>query len=65
MSVVKMMTRIVDPKEIVTKKKDGALDQKKLEAQLHDHTFGITSDPLSLFSCAFSALIHDLVRSQV
>ena len=26
---------------------------------LHDHTYGITSDPLTQFSCVLSALIHD------
>lgn len=27
---------------------------------LHDHTFGITSDPLTQFACLFAALIHDV-----
>ena len=27
---------------------------------LHDYTFGITSDPLTRFACILSALIHDL-----
>merc|ERR1711933_183637 len=27
--------------------------------QLHDHTYGITSDPLTQFACVFSSLIHD------
>jgi 3'5'-cyclic nucleotide phosphodiesterase len=27
---------------------------------LHDHTYGITSDPLTQFACVLSALIHDL-----
>lgn len=27
---------------------------------MHDHTYGITSDPLTQFACAFSALIHDV-----
>jgi len=27
---------------------------------LHDHTYGITSDPLTHFSCVLSALIHDV-----
>lgn len=58
-----MMTRIVDPKEMAALKSNRSLDQKQLDAQLHNTTFGITSDPLSLFACAFSALIHDLVRS--
>jgi hypothetical protein len=29
-------------------------------ATLHDHTFGITSDPLTQFACAFGALLHDV-----
>lgn len=28
--------------------------------QLHDHTYGITSDPLTQFAIAFSSLIHDV-----
>ena len=38
-------------------------DQKrktiKKNKRAHDHTFGITSDPLVQFACIFSALIHD------
>ncbi|CAB9528997.1 Receptor-type guanylate cyclase gcy [Seminavis robusta] len=59
MSVLKMMSRIENPKEILLKKKEAA-NFKEMEAKLHDTSFGITSDPLSLFSCAFSALIHDM-----
>ena len=32
---------------------------------LHDHTHGITSDPLMQFTCVFSALIHDVDHSSV
>ena len=49
MSVVKLLSRIVAGEG---KDDDGAA--------LHDHTFGITSDPLTHFACVFSALIHDL-----
>lgn len=49
MSVKKLMSRIVAPSEI-----DGDKHAKKL----HDHTYGITSDPLTQFACIFSALIH-------
>ncbi|KAL3914364.1 MAG: hypothetical protein SGARI_000163, partial [Bacillariaceae sp.] len=27
---------------------------------IHDHTFGVGSDPLTWFACVFSALIHDV-----
>ena len=37
----------------------GSFKDGKKEAELHDHTYGITSDPLTQFACAFSALIHD------
>jgi 3'5'-cyclic nucleotide phosphodiesterase len=33
---------------------------KDAAATLHDHTYGITSDPMTQFACAFSALIHDV-----
>lgn len=39
--------------------KDGAL------TTLHDHTYGITSDPLTQFSCVLSALIHDALHTGV
>merc|ERR1712003_159441 len=48
MSVAKLLSRIVAPDEDFTK-----------HEQLHDHTYGITSDPLTQFACLFSALIHD------
>lgn len=48
MSVGKLLSRIVAPD----------MDFEKHE-QLHDHTYGITSDPLTQFACVFSALIHD------
>mmetsp|Transcript_31229 Transcript_31229/g.73559 ORF Transcript_31229/g.73559 Transcript_31229/m.73559 type:complete len:1201 (+) Transcript_31229:149-3751(+) len=48
MSVAKLLSRIVAPDQ----------DFEKHE-QLHDHTYGITSDPLTQFACVFSALIHD------
>ena len=49
MSVTKLLSRIVAPSD---------LDESSLES-LHDHTYGITSDPLTQFACVFSALIHD------
>jgi hypothetical protein len=54
MSVAKLLSRIVGP-------------DKDFESheQLHDHTYGITSDPLTQFACVFSALIHDVDHSGV
>lgn len=51
LSVVKLLSRIVAPAEFE--------EDKSSESNLHDHTYGITSDPLTQFACAFSALIHD------
>jgi hypothetical protein len=48
MSVMKLLSRIVAP------------DIEGDESQLHDHTYGITSDPLTQFAVVFSALLHDL-----
>jgi len=56
MSVVKLLNRIVAPSEIDLADAANMVDASKL----HDHTYGITSDPLTQFACVFSALIHDL-----
>jgi class 3 adenylate cyclase len=52
MSVGKLLYRIVAP-DVDTD------SNKKYDSQIHDHTYGITSDPLTQFAVAFSALIHD------
>jgi hypothetical protein len=54
MSVSKLLSRIIAPSEIIDQ--EGG---RNLASALHDHTFGITSDPLSHFSMVLSALIHD------
>jgi len=54
MSVVKLLRRIVAPSELDFEDADQAI------TKLHDHTYGITSDPLTQFACVFSALIHDV-----
>lgn len=58
MSVVKLLSRIVAPSDHYSS--DGAAPYKDDASSLHDHTYGITSDPLTQFSCVLSALIHDL-----
>jgi hypothetical protein len=52
MSVNKLLSRIVSPD----------IDDFS-EQNLHDCTYGITSDPLVQFACVFSALIHDVDHS--
>jgi hypothetical protein len=54
MSVVKLLSRIVAPKGT---DHGGNGD---FEKELHDHTYGIASDPLTQFSVVLSALMHDV-----
>ena len=54
MSVSKLLSRIVAPQIAKTG------DARKEQELLHDHTYGITSDPLTQFSVVLSALIHDV-----
>ena len=56
MSSMKLLGRIVAPTEIEYDKMDS---QRHLASALHHHSYGITSDPLTQFSCCFCALIHD------
>lgn len=56
MSVVKLLSRIVAP-DLQVQDSD---DDHNVASTLHDHTYGITSDPLTQFACVFAALIHDV-----
>ena len=53
MSVIKLQKRIVAPS------RTGGT------TSLHDHTYGLASDPLTQFACVFSALVHDIDHSGV
>lgn len=55
MSVAKLLSRIVDYNS--SEDKD---ENKSVALTLHENTFGITTDPLTQFSCILSALIHDV-----
>jgi hypothetical protein len=63
MSVVKLLSRIVAPVDVVVS--DGKNQKRSFASKLHDHTYCITSDPLTQFACVFSALIHDVDHSGV
>jgi 3'5'-cyclic nucleotide phosphodiesterase len=56
MSVNKLLGQIVAPKIGL----GACSDADQQAAVLHDHTCGITSDPLTQFAVVLSALIHDL-----
>ncbi|CAB9520029.1 Receptor-type guanylate cyclase gcy [Seminavis robusta] len=55
-SVLKLLSRIVAAELDDSGSADGAL---------HDHTYGITSEPMMQFACAFSSLIHDVDHTGV
>ena len=63
MSVVKLLSRIVAPTDLDDGKE--SVHFKDNASTLHDHTYGITSDPLTQFSCVLSALIHDVDHAGV
>lgn len=54
MSVVKLMSRIVAPEQL---DKNSGHSSSDMFADLHDHTYGITSDPLTQFAVLLSALV--------
>ena len=61
LAVHKLLTRIVTPENVDYQGKNTS----KLASDLHDHTFGITSDPLTHFAVVLSALIHDVDHTGV
>ena len=68
MSVTKLLSRIHMPEHLEIEKSEGENEKKlrsNLASSLHDHTYGITSDPLTQFACAFAALIHDVDHTGV
>ena len=70
MSVTKLLARIVAPcldamKEGSDSNNSDEQLKTTMESSMHDHTYGITSDPLTQFSLVFSALIHDVDHTGV
>ena len=57
-SVTKLLSRVVSPD--VIDYGDLAYKQKAASKDLHEYTYGITSDPIAQFAVAFAALIHDV-----
>ena len=59
MAVTKYLNRITAASEIDLGQ-DEDRHRSSIQMAIHDHTYGITSDPLTQFACVFSALIHDV-----
>ncbi|CAB9521809.1 Receptor-type guanylate cyclase gcy [Seminavis robusta] len=59
MAISKYLHRIIAATEVDLGNTEDRL-RSSIQAALHDHTYGITSDPLTHFACVFSALIHDV-----
>jgi 3'5'-cyclic nucleotide phosphodiesterase len=64
---MKLLSRIASPDlpESITDEPEEESKTTKILSRIHDHSYGITSDPLTQFACAFSALIHDVDHSGV
>lgn len=64
MAVTKYMNRINAASEL-----DVGFDSERhrssTQAAIHEHSYGITSDPLTQFAVVFSALIHDGTLSEI
>jgi len=59
MSVSKLLSRIIAADDILNENENAAKSHD-FGWSLHDHTYGITSDPMTQFSVILAALVHDL-----
>jgi hypothetical protein len=61
MSTRKLLQRVVSPDvSVATGTANSSKLTKSMASELHDSTYGITSDPLTQFAIVFAALIHDV-----
>ncbi len=62
MSARKLLKRVIAPDDVEYRTEAGKKlkSRKILFKEIHDTTFGISSDPLMQFAIIFSALIHDV-----
>jgi class 3 adenylate cyclase len=56
MSASKLLSRIIVPEDVNYQ----GDNKKQIASDLHDCTYGITSDPLTQFAAIFCSLIHDV-----
>lgn len=62
MSALKLMNRIINSEKVdysMNSNDEETERAKKIAKALHEHTFGISSDPVTQFAVAFAALVHD------
>jgi class 3 adenylate cyclase len=64
MSVSKLLSRIVAADDILNADENAAKSHD-FGWSIHDHTYGITSDPITQFSVILAALAHDVDHSGV
>jgi hypothetical protein len=62
MSVSKLLSRITAADDMWNVNEDATKESKDFGFSLHDHTYGITSDPMTQFSVVLAALIHGKYR---
>jgi 3'5'-cyclic nucleotide phosphodiesterase len=62
---MKLLGRIVAPDLPAEDSGEAGSDAVDYSKVLYDHTYGITSDPLTQFACVFASLIHDADHSGV
>jgi hypothetical protein len=68
LSANKLLKRIVQSNDVdyrVNSNEKVASKIRAVAADLHNHTYGISSDPLTHFAAVFSALIHDVGHTGV
>eukprot|EP00526_Cylindrotheca_closterium_P003634 CAMPEP_0113617770 /NCGR_PEP_ID=MMETSP0017_2-20120614/8966_1 /TAXON_ID=2856 /ORGANISM="Cylindrotheca closterium" /LENGTH=1245 /DNA_ID=CAMNT_0000527205 /DNA_START=214 /DNA_END=3951 /DNA_ORIENTATION=- /assembly_acc=CAM_ASM_000147 len=64
MSVSKLLSRIVAADDILNEDENAA-EATDFGWSIHDHTYGITSDPMTQFSVILAAMVHDVDHTGV
>ncbi|CAJ1964628.1 unnamed protein product [Cylindrotheca closterium] len=64
MSVSKLLSRIVAADDILNEDENAA-EANDFGWSIHDHTYGITSDPMTQFSVILAAMVHDVDHTGV
>ena len=64
MSVSKLLSRIVAAEDVLDEDENAAAEDD-LGWSIHDHTYGITSDPMTQFTVILAAMVHDVDHSGV